>query len=1033
MLAVSASDLVKLRTTIHATALFLNVHKPATIWTAQVDGTQSDGDTSITVKSVSQTRAPQRHYQVLFGSMAGARDLGEARWKSYGAPTLNVGTHNSALPDNTYITVKEEIKPRAVHVAISATDVVSEDGDVAYTNENTQYLPLARIGCPAVEFRDPVTGIATVNFWANPTAIAAGATISSHAWDFKDGNPASSALQGTALVPIAVQFNSATPRYVTYTATDSNGKTHTRYIPVFTPNRWGAGAPYAEVETNLIEGSSDASGWRVALKVLGDADATEFPNQALVVLSARDYYGIDLGSIGGQWRYRENIVFTGYVVGGTVKKTSATGVVEFEAEGIGLVSGRLPGLAATLETNAAPTGWHQLLGMNYNLAAHHILTQHSTLSQIADVNLGLLTYLDDALDLPESSLREQLGPALASATRGQFGSSAQGMIYLQSDPQLLAVASRPATSVLSTQLADFRDEIDFGDEQMEKLTSRIDLSAQLANDTPVFSLAPPYAWEEGQTQKVEGLRADTQNDGNEIAGIAEGKENNSFNNVVLNWRGNYRVFDPFPAEPLQVSIAASQNLRGLVWSNQKCWTHRVSYEFQPSGILLASTVVSKDSVPSSGVTGEYPAALPDMPVPDVPPVEPPIVLPTPTPIEFPGGSEAGEFRSTIYLATAAQGIFYTTDFSAPGGAMPTWVRVNGGLPILLVKKLTADPVLPSAHQYCLLEESAFSGGGGHYIYYRPGAGAWASVLSRAQAVVLLSGGLAAGDIAFSDIATDVHLAGKLGVIVHHISGNMYYVYTLDYGSTWTAGNSGNSIGGAVNGSVFHFHHGLFKGGSAYAAGQVIYAAIGSEGVFSSTAIARSLDGGTTWATFNVAEMADWENDVFQMDTFQDAIYGLNVSNDTLYRSLDRGATWAAMGPAGFDWSTGSPYNRHARDYRVQPVYDPNGTEPVSVMRLTDTNNAIYKTVNAGVAWISYAAGLGTTNIVLGVLAFGDAASKLYGINIHTGAAAGKKHVWVSTDEGITWEDKSGADTSNGTVNGIPENAAGIAGILPIYA
>ena len=1031
MPTVSAADLVKLRTTIHATALFLNVYKPATIWTAQVDGTQTAGDTSITVKSVSQTRAPQRHYQVLFGTTAGARDLGETRWKSYGASTLNVGAHNSALPDNAYITVKEEIKPRAVHVAISATDVVSEDGDVAYTNENTQYLPLARIGCPAVEFRDPVTGIATVNFWSNPTAIAAGATISSHAWDFKDGNPASSVLQGTALVPIAVQFNSATPRYITYTTTDSNGKTHTRYIPVFTPDLWGAGAPYSQVEVSSLEGSADASGWRVALRVLGDADTTEFPNQALIVLSARDYYGADLGSIGGQWRYRENIVFTGYIVGGTVKKQAATGAVEFEAEGIGTLAGRLPGLAATLETNAAPTGWHQLLGMNYNLAAHHILTQHSTLSQIADVNLGLLTYLDDALDLPESSLREQLGPALAAAVRGQFGSSAQGMIYLQSDPQLLAVASRPSTIVLSTQLADFRDEIDFGDEQQGKPVSRIDLSANLANDTPVFSLAPPYAWEEGQMQKVEGLRADTQNDGNDIAGIVEGKENNSFNSVVLNWRGNYRVFDPFPAEPIQVSIAANQNLRGLAWTNQKCWPYRVSYEYRRSGILLANAVVSKDSVPSSGVTGEYPTELPTIPDPIVPIVEPAIELPTAPAIEFPGGSEAGEFRAAVYLATSEQGIFYTTDFTGPGGAMPTWVRVNGGLPILQVKKLTADPVLPSAHQYCLLEESVFSGGGGHYIYYRPGSGNWVSVLDRTQAAALL--GVLAADIAFSDIATDVHLAGKLGVIVHHVSGNMYYVYTLDYGATWAAGNSGNAIGGAVNGSVFHFHHGLFKGGSAYAAGQVVYAAIGSEGVFSSTAIARSLDGGTTWTSFNVAEMTDWENDVMQIDVFQDVIYGLNISNDTLYRSLDRGATWTAMGPAGFDWSTGSPYNRHARDYRVQPVYDPNGTEPVSVMRLTDTNNAIYKTVNAGVAWVSYAAGLGTTDIVLGILAFGDAASKLYGINIHAGAAAGKKHVWVSTDEGITWEDKSGADTSNGTVNGIPENANGCAGILPIYA
>ena len=100
MPSVSAPDLVKLRTTQHATRLYLCVYKPATIWTAQVDGAQTAGATAITVKTVVQTRAPARHYQVLFGTTVGGHELGEARWKSYGAPTLNVGTHNAAPPNN---------------------------------------------------------------------------------------------------------------------------------------------------------------------------------------------------------------------------------------------------------------------------------------------------------------------------------------------------------------------------------------------------------------------------------------------------------------------------------------------------------------------------------------------------------------------------------------------------------------------------------------------------------------------------------------------------------------------------------------------------------------------------------------------------------------------------------------------------------------------------------------------------------------------------------------------------------------------
>ncbi len=385
-------NLPKLRTTKHATTLYLLVYKPTNIWYTQVNGAQADGATAITVDAPTVVRAPQTNYQVLFGSEAGGvggSDLGESRWKSYGAPTLNVGAHNAPLPNNAWITVKEEIKPRGIHVALSATDVVSEDDDIPYTNENDLYCPLARIGCPAVEFRDPTTGLATVNFWADPVAIAAGATIVGHSWDFKDGVPPISVADTTPpLPPIPVVFNSATPRYISYTCTDDQvpAKTHTRYIPVFTPNRTGTGSPYAQVEITSLDGDIGSSGWRASLRVLGGASTTEFPSGAYIVLFARDFYGNVEGSIGGQWTHRENIVFTGYIVQGTVEKNPATGAVEFDVEGIGVLASRLPGLAATFNTNAAPTDWHQFKGLTYNLAADHLLKYHSTLAAIADVS-----------------------------------------------------------------------------------------------------------------------------------------------------------------------------------------------------------------------------------------------------------------------------------------------------------------------------------------------------------------------------------------------------------------------------------------------------------------------------------------------------------------------------------------------------------------------------------------------------------------------------------------------------------------------
>lgn len=129
MTAISAANLTRLRTTRHATRLGLCVYAPATIWTGQVNGAQSQGSTSITVDNVVQVSAPARHYQVLFGSSAGASDYGEARFRSYGAPTLVVAPHNAQLPNDAFITIKEWVRPTALHVEIDATDVVFEDGN----------------------------------------------------------------------------------------------------------------------------------------------------------------------------------------------------------------------------------------------------------------------------------------------------------------------------------------------------------------------------------------------------------------------------------------------------------------------------------------------------------------------------------------------------------------------------------------------------------------------------------------------------------------------------------------------------------------------------------------------------------------------------------------------------------------------------------------------------------------------------------------------------------------------------------------
>ncbi len=1028
MPAISADNLTRLRTTIHGTKLGLVVYAPPTIWSGQINGNYAQGATTIAVDGVTQVRAPAKNYQVLFGSTTGARDLGEARFKSYAAPNLVVGAHNAILNDNTYITIKEEIKPTAIHVNIDDNDIVSEDGNVAYTDESVQYQPLARIGCPAVAYRDPATGNATVKFFASPVAMASGATITGHAWDFKDGSPSSSNQQGSEVSPIEVVFSSAGARYIAYTTTDSNGKTHTRYVPVFVFDHDTGTLPYKEIEVSGMEVDLDGGSWKCSLKAMTDATASAFPPNALVVLSAEDWFDDEKVSLGGQWPYRENIVLVGYIRRGSVKQNWAYGYVTFEVEGVGGVMDNLLALAFTLETKSADNayGWHVLDALTFNRAAHHLLTQHSTVTQVADVHLELAEYLIEFLDFTEASLREQLTQMIAAKVRGVVGSSAQGMLYLQTDPQLLPLSERTHAVVLATTNSDWRDEVDLGAEEMDKKVSQVDFVGEDGIGDPIFALAPETPHPTGRALKVDGLRVDSQAEANEIAGLCEGKSNNTFDDVTLGWRGNYRVFDCFPIECVHVNISANQNWRGLAWTNQRCWTKRVSYEYRP-GILLVTTVVAKDSFGNVGIAGDYPIEPPIAP-PYIPPPAPmPDPYDPPLPV-YPGGDETGAIRSRVYVATNA-GIFYTSDFTDVGGAMPTWSRVETGLPTNSMVILTADPLAPSGTQYCVTNEYFYSGVYSNRVYRRQG-GTWTKILDNEALIALY--GFTASWATIETICTDISLPGYLAVIWNYVRGaggqTFYYVYSTDYGATWQKHNTipiGTNYNGACNG----FAHGAFRGSSSVAAGQVVYcSSISGGGGINRLWI--STDHGATWVERANFASENTGSFALQIDYWQDTLYCYSASG--IKRSPDRGATWALINAAIADLANAG---QQASGYALtMPCFDNLLAARSNKLMAIGFSNKLYRSENAGVSWTPYTNSdnaWGTPLVTqLGAFAMPDADGKLYGIGI--GGYNSVAKVKVSNDYGVTWDDKAGADTSDGTLNGIPKTVR-IVGLLPIYA
>lgn len=788
MTVLSALNLQRYRSSTHRTRLNLAVYSANAIWQAAITVTPAQGATAITVAAPVVIRAPDEHFLVMFGSVAGLGDIGTARFRSYSAPTLTVDANNVALTAGNVATVVDEIKPDAIHPTMDDSDVTFENGDTGYHDSlNVQYSPLARITCPAVAYRNETTGIATVAFYSDSLAMAVGAAITGHAWNFRDGvvqgtGLSTSAIAGTIANPILVDFSSSGARYIQYTVTDSNGKTHTRYEVVFIFDKHTGTLPYRQIEMRGLEGDVESGVWSAELIVYSDATLDYFPAGARVVLFADDYFGDEQIAI-GNIPWRENIVFSGYIRRGSVRKNWATGAVEFEVESISGVMQNLWQLANGLETTAgAPADWHVLNNMTYSLAAHHVLTQHSTVSEICDVHPDWPSYSSEYVDLADTSLLEVLRQ-IGGAVRGRVGCSKEGVLYLEANPQLLPLASRSASYVLSTTFADFRDEIQFGEDKSEKDVSQVDFCGEDALHDPLYSLAPATPWGSGQSDRVDGIRVTGQVQCNEFAGLFEGYRNNPFRDVTLPWRGNYRVMDIFPAEPIAVSIAANQNKRGLVWTNQRCWTKRVSLEYQP-GILLLTSVVEKDSYGYPGITNEYPNTEPPIPpFPDPLPIEPPIVEPPEPPVTVIDGKGNLLYASTLKGVARCDNA-YGTD--GTDGA-PIWTNISTGLvgDGLKVRAINFDPYSRVGDHFTAMWATTDDG-----IWYctgLPNAPVWTQQYSLAQ-IQAVFGATAHLGYGFSP---SVRRDGEavFYVLKYRTTGMagywyVYPLYTRDHGATW---------------------------------------------------------------------------------------------------------------------------------------------------------------------------------------------------------------------------------------------------------
>ena len=637
MATLSAGDLVNLRgPTIHRSTPKLSVSQPATLLTAQINGTFARGARSLNFDNGTGTGfATIEAGQILEIDTATGTEFVRVKSISGSQASGTIVIDENALltADNQVIRIKHDYRIVPVPPRITG-GVFYKFFDTAYSTQNSTQNPVAVTQGHLVGTLSGGSVVFTITL-ASSYTIASGATISSYSHTcVKNGG-------GTTGITIASATSATTTLTITIagqyvlkqTVTDSNGKTQSTFRYVFVDDGTLA---YKDFTVSPPTGDWNQGGWRCSVQATGVVTLADFPDMALCVLwyenkfdNTPGYVNI-WGSTTGQ-----NIIMAGYLRTDSDNDNfdKGTGAITFDITTPEAVIDSITLLGTvSLNYHASPTTWYQLANMTVGRAVHHLLKWHSWVFETCDV-LGLTdnTLKVKNVDLTEDSLLQMVNGL--SYGRGIFAklvSSRLGRLHFVTDSQMLNTAGRAALdTVCSITVADISDVIDVVRQAESSLgTAELDgFSFDGSTGTPLISICPgyvestiSYAFPEFRgtgTQKLSGQVLNDQTDGNEKVGRLLAVANNDPREFRFNCRGNYiGAFDIVPSNGWYLWGVASADLkRQLAYNGKKLLprniTHNINVE---TGIIQTNVVMESEALGPDGIRGNYPVGYPIPPL-----------------------------------------------------------------------------------------------------------------------------------------------------------------------------------------------------------------------------------------------------------------------------------------------------------------------------------------------------------------------------------------------------------------------------------
>jgi hypothetical protein len=727
---------------------------------------------------------------LLLGTSEGADDLGRVR-------VLDVPVSNTiqishagkgiedgliTVQDNAFVTVLDDYRPWAKLPTFDTEDAQdTKDGRIAVGNKLTTEIPPVANGGPGfADYIDPVSGVITVEFPRDGVntsfTVGDGDTITAHDWDVKDGT----ITVGVASDPVITATFPAGFRYVVYTATSSNGVSHTVRVPVLAVD------PDDDTTIRVFSAKQrlEMSGQSLEITLAEDAPRVDYPDGTLVM------FWWDEPATAGS---RDHMKFIGWIdnenasVGRNRKGLTRETIITCLD-----IAGKLrtlPGFPQALSRVEEESPWSYYPSLDMNKSLHYLLHWHSTALDIADFVLPSDGGSYDAmrLDAGGASLFDQVDSQAQKMVPDHYLTcNAAGQLEVRRDWRLDDTGSRPTAAPILTE--DNWTDISYSYNRHPKVhvlrSAAILASTAFVEVDGIDTLAVVQSIAPGDAGAIgQGIREQTENEGlalsQEDLNVAEGHRY-----AMLNHRyGEFSFTDPTgedfwqyePASMLrvQLNIAAQYAAqRGLDFTSASGLVKSidVTYNVSKKGVSVVPKVTWDKE------TSGYPALTFD-PEEGATTPEEPVVLPIP----LPGDEDLYYDDIQAYVMWDGEHVFRTMDLSV---ASPTWELIGTGVTGLIADVQYFHPDEDTVGAWLLSDDGVFI-----CMDLLAGSPSWSHVYDNADLPVTASvpSGFRVGAMAHYWMQPG-HLCimfrpNSASEAVGYISTD--FAITEDFGATWT--------------------------------------------------------------------------------------------------------------------------------------------------------------------------------------------------------------------------------------------------------